>query len=96
MSALKLQFNLSVITLKESKRFVAYSPALDLSTSGKTFEEARRRFGEAAALFFEELEQNGTTGEVLGELGWSERKNQWEPPIVISQESETITVGAHT
>lgn len=95
MSHLKLQFNLSVITIKEGKRFVAYSPALDLSTSGKTFEEARRHFAEAAALFFEELERKGTTTDVLEELGWSERKNQWEPPVIVSQESETITVPAH-
>jgi predicted RNase H-like HicB family nuclease len=44
-----------VAILREGKRFVAYTPALDLSTSGKTQAEAKARFQEAAELFFEEL-----------------------------------------
>lgn len=46
--------SLPVSVLKEGKRFVAYAPALDLSTSGKTYEEAKERFEEAVTLFFEE------------------------------------------
>ncbi|MEK7537372.1 MAG: hypothetical protein AAB619_00155 [Patescibacteria group bacterium] len=48
---------LPVSILREGKRFIAYTPALDLSTSGKTFEQAKQRFEEAAELFFEETER---------------------------------------
>ena len=87
-----LQFKLQVSFLKEKKRFVAYAPALDLSTSGKTLEEARRRFEKASLLFFEELIHKGTIEEVLNELGWQKIKKEWRSPVVISQESETIRV----
>jgi len=70
MKKLAMQFNLSVTFLREKNRFIAYAPALDLSTSGKTFDEARQRFGEIAALFFEELARKGTTADVLEDLGW--------------------------
>ena len=43
--------NLPVLFLKEDKMFVAYSPALDLSTCGKTFEEAKKNFGQAMDIF---------------------------------------------
>lgn len=87
-----LQFNFPVSFLKEKKRFVAYTPALDLSTSGKTFEEAKRHFEEASLLFFEELIHKGTIDEVLSELGWQKIKKEWRSPVVISQQSETICV----
>ncbi|MEK7636828.1 MAG: hypothetical protein AAB402_00355 [Patescibacteria group bacterium] len=48
---------LPVSILREGKRFIAYTPALDLSTSGKTFDQAKQRFAEAAELFFEETER---------------------------------------
>ena len=41
-----LSVKLPVSIIKEGKKFIAYSPALDLSTSGKTYNEARRRFAE--------------------------------------------------
>lgn len=61
----ELFFNLPVTFLKEKDRFVAYTPALDLSTSGETLEEARKRFVEAAMLFFEEITKRGTFDEAL-------------------------------
>ena len=48
-----VQVKLSVEFIKQENRYIAYSPALDLSTSGKTFEEAKKHFAEAATLFFE-------------------------------------------
>lgn len=73
---------LPVSFLREGKRFVAYTPALDLSTSGKTFKEAKQHFEEATALFFEELEQMGTTNETLKNLGWQKLERRWTPPVL--------------
>lgn len=42
-----IKAELPVIIFKEGKKFVAYSPALDLSTCANTFEQVRKRFAEA-------------------------------------------------
>ena len=60
-----LKYNVAVTYFREGQRFVAYSPALDLSTSGRTFDEVKRRFNEAAEIFFEEIVKRGTLREVL-------------------------------
>lgn len=87
-------FHLPVTILREGKRFVAYSPALDLSTSGTTFAQAQRRFIEAAHLFFEELADKGTTEIVLADLGWEKVRRKWQAPTLVSQTTETISVPA--
>jgi predicted RNase H-like HicB family nuclease len=92
MKKLKLQANLPVSVLKEGKKFVAYTPALDLSTSGNTYEEAKKRFKEIVLIFFEEIYEQGTVDEVLKELGWKKIQNKWNPPVLISQESQEIQV----
>lgn len=85
-------FSLPVTILREKKRFVAYSPAVDLSTSGKSYNEVQKRFEELVAVFFEEIVNKGTVDEVLAELGWQKVKREWQPPVVISQQSESLSV----
>jgi len=87
---LKLQVPVSI--LREDKKYVAYTPALDLSTSGKNYQEVKKRFTEIVNIFFEELIKKGTLEEVLRDLGWKKVQSRWNPPIVISQESQTIQV----
>ena len=78
--------------MREGNSFIAYSPALDLSTSASSFEKARTRFAEAAKLFFEEVIKKGTINEVLQELGWQKHNKEWQPPLIVSQETESIRV----
>lgn len=92
MGKINLQFNLPITFLREGKRFIAYTPALDLSTSGRSFEQARKRFADATLIFFEEIVNKGTMDDVLGSLGWQKIERRWQPPVVISQESEMINV----
>lgn len=92
MRKILLEFNLPVSFIREGKRVVAYTPALDLSTSGKDYSEARRRFKEAVEIFFEELIKKNTLEEVLRDLGWKRIQAKWAPPAVISQESQTVRV----
>jgi len=75
---LKLTVNYS----KQGKRYVAYAPALDIATSGRTEKEVQKRFNEIVSIFFEELHEAGTTEDVLSELGWKKIKKQWQPPAV--------------
>lgn len=94
MKKLNLELKLPVSFLREGKKYVAYTPALDLSTSGKSYAEAKRRFEEIVNIFFEELIKKGTLEEVLLDLGWKRIRAKWNPPVVISQESQTVRVSA--
>ena len=87
-------FNLQVSFIREGNQFVAYSPALDLSTAGDTLEEAKKNFAEAASIFFENIISSGNAEEVLSNLGWGKNNQEMIPPVVVSQEFQTIKVGA--
>ena len=92
MPKMNILMKLPVIFLREKKKFVAYSPVLDLSTAGKNFQEAQKRFEEIAFIFFKEIIKKGTINEVLEELGWQKVKKEWKPPVMISHHAETISV----
>ena len=79
-----------VSVFKEGKSFIAYTPVLDLSTSGKTYEQVMERFDQIVEIFFDELTKKGTTEEVLLNLGWEKIKKHWSPPSLISQEFKTV------
>ncbi|HOQ15669.1 MAG TPA: type II toxin-antitoxin system HicB family antitoxin [Candidatus Paceibacterota bacterium] len=92
MNKVALKFQIPVSILKEDKKYVAYTPALDLSTSGKSYQEVKKRFSEIVNIFFEELIEKGTLEEVLQNLGWKKVQSGWDPPIVVAQESQTVQV----
>lgn len=91
---LKVQFSCSlpVSILKEGEVFVAYSPALDLSTYGKSFDEVQKRFNEVVEIFFEELIEKGTVNDVLSGLGWQKEQKSWVPPIIIANETRDFRI----
>jgi len=82
-----LSFNLHVMITKQNKRFVAFTPALDISTSGKSVKEVKERFAELANVFLEEIFEAKTADDVLSELGWKKVQKQWNPPEIISSQS---------
>ncbi len=78
---------LKVNILKESGNYIAYSPALDISSCGKSEAEAKRNLGSAVKLFLEELQEMGTLDEALLELGWRKADNpryNWIPPQLLN------------
>jgi predicted Rossmann-fold nucleotide-binding protein len=87
MKKLAFKASLPVMFLREGKQFVAYTPVLDLSAAGNTFKQAQKHFAEAVTILVEECQRMGTLEEVLEELGWKKRKEEWMPPVVISHES---------
>ena len=87
-------YNLPVTILKEGDYFVAYSPALDLSSAGKSEPEAKRMFSEAVSVLFEELLEMGTLDKVLNELGWKKIDHVYQPPQVIDQSMMEVKVPA--
>ena len=95
MPSKKLQ--LQVQFTKEGETFIAYSPALDLSSCGGTFEEAQRNFEEAADIFFEECDADGTIIDVLKSLGWEQVEKptpQWLPPRIVGNVNIPVSVPA--
>ncbi len=50
-----LELKLSVSIIREGKKFIAYTPALDLSTSGRSYEEVKKRFNEIVNIFLKNL-----------------------------------------
>lgn len=87
-----MKFALNVSIIREGDSFIAYSPALDLSTVGDSLEEAHERFNEAVEIFFEEITKNGTLDEVLLELGWQKDGDTFTPPVVVSNNLESFSL----
>ncbi len=90
----KLSYNLPVIITKQNKRFVAYTPALDISTSGRSEKEVKNRFVELANLFLEEIIEAKTAEDVLTELGWTKMQKVWTPPKIVSSQSIGLKIPA--
>ena len=78
--------------MKEGKHFIAYSPAIDLSTVGKSAKDAQVNFIEAASLFLEEIFKKGNADDVLVELGWKKVNKNWTPPSIVSSTSVGINI----
>lgn len=75
---------LKIAVYRESKQFVAYCPALDISTAGDTLEEAKKNFEELVRIFIDETIKMGTLDDVLLECGWKKVKKprlHWKPPV---------------
>ena len=67
----KTMISLPVSIFKEGKNYVAFTPALDLSTSASTYEKVQNRFDEIVQIFIDETVKNGTLEKNLENLGWS-------------------------
>jgi len=92
----KIDAKIPFFVFKEGENFVAYSPALDLSTCGDTEKEARKMFAEAARIFLDEIVRMGTVADVLTELGWKQvtPEMSWSPPTY-KQDFVQIAQGAY-
>ncbi len=83
-----IKVNVRIIILKEDKYYVAYCPALELSSYGDTKKEAINCFTEAMDIFIEETEKKGTLEKCLLKLGWTlkqEPKPNYIPPPIPSE-----------
>jgi predicted RNase H-like HicB family nuclease len=96
MKKTNIKFALPVTILRENKSFIAYTPALDISTVGDTFEEAKKKFEELVQIFFEEVIEKKTLDQVLIELGWTKQEKTFIPPTVVSHNVETFSIPAPT
>ena len=89
-----IEAQIYIMFIKEDKTYVAYSPALDLSTCGDTIDQAKKMFLEQVEVFFDELREKGTTEQVLTSLGWKKQKrsNRFVPPVVVESSLQSVRV----
>ncbi|MBI2863171.1 MAG: hypothetical protein HYX94_01230 [Chloroflexi bacterium] len=79
---------------KEGGQFVAHAMPLDLTSSGRTPEEARKALDEAVTLFLETAGEMGTLDDVLLESGYELEQGNWISPVWVGVEMHSIAVGA--
>ena len=75
-------FNVPVQFFQQGDVYVAYTPALDLSTYGSNKKEAQVSFTESIQTFFSSFDDVRELGQVLESLGWQKRKTTWQPPKI--------------
>ena len=74
------RFSLEFFVFQENGLQIAYCPSLDISTSGKTFNEAVGNFYEMFQLYIECCVENNTLHDDLLAHGWRLQKQQMLPP----------------
>lgn len=73
----------NVIVFNEGPAFIAYSPLLDISSCGKTPNEAKRMLKDAVKLFLEETEATGRQDDLLAEAGYRKVDGAWVAPAIL-------------
>lgn len=76
---------------KEGDMFVAHVPELDVSSCGKTREEARTNIQDAVRGFLETSNDKGTLEEILAEAGYEHRGPEWKAPEFVSLDRLTMS-----
>ncbi len=91
----KKELVLEIDVYKEGDTFIAYSPALRISTYAKSIEKVKERFTHLVDIFFDELKEKGTTKEVLAECGWkiaTKPSKRWIPPTPVAKIEEEVKI----
>ena len=89
-----ITIGLHIKIIEEYGYFVAYCPALELSSYGKDLETAKKRFEEEIAIFLTETERKGTLEKYLLKMGWTLRNKpvpQYTPPEINIEEHNSFT-----
>jgi predicted RNase H-like HicB family nuclease len=88
----KMDIQFTTQILKEGDTFVAYAPELDLSSCGKTIQEAKAHLAEAVTLFIEEAQRMGTLQDILEEAGYTKEAAGWKAPEIVVQEKTRLAL----
>ncbi len=85
MKPIKLKYEARI--WPEGQWYIASAWPLDVVTAGKSRDEAEAMLREAVLLFLEEIEDIGTTADVLQECGYREESGVWVHPDVSTSEN---------
>jgi predicted RNase H-like HicB family nuclease len=86
-------FSFDTHIFKEGDTYVAYVPALDVSSCGATGEEARRNIRDAVRGFLAASADLGTLDEILEEAGYKPEGEGWRAPEFVSMDRLTMSIG---
>ena len=78
---------------KEGDQFIAHAMPLDVMSSGRSQEEARKALDEAVHLFLATSVDIGTLEEILEEAGYERRQETWVSPSWVAIERHSAVVG---
>ncbi len=84
----------TVYIWQEGDQFVAHAMPLNVMSSGKTVDEARKALDEAVRLFLKTAEDMGTLEEVLEECEYKFKDGKWLSYPWISIERHSTVLGA--
>jgi predicted RNase H-like HicB family nuclease len=84
------EFRLFGVLKRERGWFVAHCPPLDITTQGRTADEAKHNLIEASELFVISCFERGTFEQALRELGWRVVPGAMKP----GEEHQAIPPGA--
>ena len=73
---------------KEGDQYIAHAMPLDVMSSGKTSEEAKRAVKEAVDLFIATAKEMGTLNDILEECGYRREDNEFVSPPWVSVERQ--------
>jgi predicted RNase H-like HicB family nuclease len=85
-------FAFDVDIFKEGESYVAYVPALDVSSCGATDDEARRNIRDAVRGFLASTADMGTLDEILQEAGYERDGDKWRAPEFVSVDRLTMSL----
>ena len=85
-------FSFDVHIFKERNTYVAYVPALDVSSCGATDDEARRNIRDAVSGYLETSADMGTLDEILQEAGYERQGEHWRAPEFVSVDRLTMSI----
>ena len=83
----------TIHTFKEGDTYVAHVPELDVSSCGRTNDEARANVREAVQGFLETSAEMGTLDEILEESGYVREGNTWRAPEFVSLDRAVASLG---
>ena len=86
------EFAFDTHIFKEGDTFVAYVPALDISSCGATDEDARRNIRDAVRGFLAASADLGTLDDILEEAGYRRENGHWRAPEFIGVDRLTMSL----
>ncbi len=89
----KINLEYTIQIWKEGNQFIAHAMPLDVMSSGPTSEKAKEALNEAVHLFLETAADMGTLDEILQEMGYEFKQENWMSPSWVAIERHSTTVG---
>jgi predicted RNase H-like HicB family nuclease len=77
---------------REGHQYIAHALPLDISSSGQTPDSARSALRQAIQIFVATARDMGTLDVILEECGYTEDRDGWHAPVIVTEACEWIAV----